>query len=134
MLFRSWGRSDGGFVDRVDPFTGAILDKNANHTLSESFRAALTLAVSDTVQIAPSFTYSSYRLHDSQFFYTELSDVPAGQLRNGTLVRQPYDDSFYVGAVKVMANLGAMELDSVSSYFQRLSDVWVDGKIGRAHV
>jgi len=122
----AWGRSDGGFVDRVDPFTGAILDKNANHVLSESFRAALTLAVSDAVQIAPFFTYSSYRLHDSQFFFAELSDVAAGQLRNGSLLRQPYNDSFYVGALKVTANLGAVELGSVSSYFHRSEDLWAD--------
>jgi outer membrane receptor protein involved in Fe transport len=122
----AWGRSDGGFVDRVDPFTGAIVDKNANHTLSESFRAALMLAVSDAVQIAPSFTYSSYRLHDSQFFFTKLSDVAAGQLRNGSLVGQPYDNSFYVGALKVTANLGAVELGAVSSYFHRSDDLWLD--------
>jgi outer membrane receptor protein involved in Fe transport len=122
----AWGRSDGGFVDRVDPFTGAIVEKNANHTLSESFRAALTLAVSDAVHIAPSFTYSSYRLHDSQFFFTELSDVAAGQLRNGSLLRQPYDDSFYVGALKVTANLGAVELGSVSSYFHRAENIMLD--------
>jgi outer membrane receptor protein involved in Fe transport len=122
----AWGRSDGGFMDRVDPFTGALLDKNANHTLSESFRAALMLAASDGLQIAPSFTYSSYRLHDSQFFFTELSDVAAGQLRNGSLLRQPYDDSFYVGALKVTANLGAVELGAVSSYLQRSSEFWID--------
>ena len=122
----AWGRSDGGFVDRVDPFTGAIVDKNANHTLSESLRAALTLAVSDAVQIAPSFTYSSYRLHDSQFFFTELSDVAAGQPRNGSVLRQPHDDSFYVGALKVAANLGGVELGAVSSYFHRSDDFLLD--------
>jgi outer membrane receptor protein involved in Fe transport len=113
-------------VDRVDPFTGAIVDKNANHTLGESFRAALMLAVSDGMQIAPSFTYSSYRLHDSQFFFTELSDVAAGQLRSGNLLRMPYDDSFYVGALKVTASLGAVELGAVSSYLHRSDDFWLD--------
>jgi len=34
----------------------------------------------------------------------------------------PYHDSVCVGALKVAANLGAVELDSVSSYFHR-SDV-----------
>ena len=122
----AWGRSDGGFVDRVDPFTGAIVDKNANHTLSESFRGALVLAVSDAVQIAPSFTYSSYRLHDSQFFFTDLSDVAAGELKNGSLMRQPYDDAFYVGALKIGTSLGALELTAVSSYFHRSEDVLLD--------
>ena len=122
----AWGRSDGGFVDRVDPFTGAIVDKNANYTVSESFHGALALAVSDAVQIAPSLIYSSYRQHDSQFFFTELSDVAAGQLRNASLVRQPYDDSFSVGALKVTASLGAVEFSAVSSYFHRSDDFVVD--------
>jgi outer membrane receptor protein involved in Fe transport len=115
----AWGRSDGGFVDRVDPFTGATVDKNANHTVSESFRGALALAVSDAVQIAPSLTYSSYRIHDTQFFFIDLSDVAVGQLRNGNLERQPQDDSFYVGALKVTASLSAVEFSAVSSYFHR---------------
>jgi len=122
----AWGRSDGGFVDRVDPFTGATVDKNANHTVSEAFRAALLLAASDAVQIAPSFIYSSYKLNDSQFFWTELSDVAAGELRNGSLLRQPYDDSFYVGALKITASLGAVELAAVSSYFHRSEDLLLD--------
>lgn len=122
----AWGRSDGGFVDRIDPFTGAIVDKNADHTLSESFRAALTLAVSDAVQIAPSITYSSYRMHDTQFFFTELSDVAAGQLRSGNLLRLPYDDSFYVGALKVTASLGAVDFSAVSSYFHRSDSFLLD--------
>jgi len=60
------------------------------------------------------------------YLYTELSDVAAGQLKNESLLRQPYDDSFYLGALKVAANLGAVELDSLSSYFHRLSDAWLD--------
>jgi outer membrane receptor protein involved in Fe transport len=122
----AWGRSDGGFVDRVDPFTGVIVDKNANHTVSESFRAALTLAVNDAVQIAPSFAYSSYRIHDTQFFFTDLSDVAAEQLRSANLLRLPYDDSFYVGALRVTAGFGAVELGAVSSYFHRSDDIWQD--------
>jgi len=122
----AWGRSDGGFVDRVDPFTGATVDKNANYTVSESFRGALALAVSDAVQIAPSLIYSSYHQHDTQFFFTEWSDADAGQLRNGNLVREPYDDSFYLGALKVTATLGAAELGAVSSYFHRSDSVVLD--------
>src|SRR6516164_7425656 len=122
----AWGRVDGGFVGHVDPFNGATVEKNANHTLSETFRGALALAVSDAVQIAPSLIYSSYRQHDSQFFFTELSDVAAGQLRNASLVRQPYDDSFSVGALKVTASLGAVEFSAVSSYFHRSDSFLLD--------
>ena len=122
----AWSRVDGGFVDRVDLVTAAILDKNDNRTVSESFRAALALAVTDSVQIASSLAYSSFSQHGSQFFFTELSDVGAGELRNGTLLHTPYDDSFYVGALKVTASLGAVDFSAVSSYFHRAENVLVD--------
>jgi outer membrane receptor protein involved in Fe transport len=124
----AWSRVDGGFVDRVDPFTStsAIVNENDNRTVSESFRAALLYSVSDAVQIAPSFAYSSFSQHGSQFFFTELSDVGAGELRNGTLLHTPYDDSFYVGALKVTASLGAVDFNAVSSYFHRAENVLVD--------
>jgi len=122
----AWRRSDGGFVDRVDPFTGTTVDHNANHLLSTSVRGALTFAPSDSVRIMPSLTYTSYDLRDSAFFFTQLSDVSAGQLRNGMLLRQPADDKFYLGALKVTARLGAVDLSAVSSYFSRTAAVLID--------
>jgi len=122
----AWRRSDGGFVDRVDPFTGATVDHNANHLLSTSVRGALTFAPSDSVRITPSLTYTSYDLHDSAFFFTELSDVSAGKLRNGMLLQQPADDTFYLGALKITARLGAVDLSAVSSYFDRAAAFLID--------
>ena len=122
----AWRRSDGGFVDRVDPFTGATVDHNANHLLSTSVRGALTFAPSDSVRITPTLTYTSYDLHDTAFFFTELSDINAGQLRNGMLLQQPADDTFYLGALKVTASLGAVDLSAVSSYFSRTAAILID--------
>lgn len=115
----AWGRSDGGYVDRVDQFTGITVDRNANHSASASLRGALTLAPRDGLQITPSLTYMSYGLHDQRFFLTDLSDVDAQQLKNGSLLQQPYDVAFYLGAVRVSATLGAARLTAVSSYFDR---------------
>ena len=39
-----WSRWDGGYVDRVDPITGATVDSNANRSRAQSIRAALLLA------------------------------------------------------------------------------------------
>jgi outer membrane receptor protein involved in Fe transport len=82
----AWRRSDGGFVDRVDPFTGATVDHNANHLLSTSVRGALTFAPSDSVRITPSLTYTSYDIHDSAFFFTELSNVSSYFSRSAALL------------------------------------------------
>jgi hypothetical protein len=47
-------------LDRIDPFTGASIDANANRLLSNTARVALALAPSDSVRIAPSLTYESF--------------------------------------------------------------------------
>ena len=115
----AWTRSDGGYVDRVDPFTQAPVERNANHSMSTSLRGALTLAPSESVQITPSLTYTSYNRHDQPYFFLDLSDVGAQKLKNGSLLRQPADETFYLGALKVTSTLGAANFSAVSSYFDR---------------
>jgi outer membrane receptor protein involved in Fe transport len=115
----AWTRLDGGYVNRVDPFTLTPVERNANHSLSTSLRGALTLAPSEAVQITPSLTYTSYNRHDQPYFFLNLSDVGAQQLKNGSLLRQPADEAFYLGALKLTATLGAANLSAVSSYSDR---------------
>jgi outer membrane receptor protein involved in Fe transport len=122
----AWRRLEGGFVDRVDPFTRAIVDHDANHSSSTTLRGALTLAPTAAVRITPSLTYTSYALHDSPVFFTNLSSVGTGQLLNGMLLRQPDRDTFYLGALKITARLGAVDLSTVSSYFHRTFATVVD--------
>src|SRR6516164_2372853 len=115
----AWARSDGGYVDRVDPFTKGVVDRNANHSENTSLRGALTFAPSEAVQITPSLTYTFYNRHDQPYFWINFSDVGAGQLKNGSLLRQPANAAFYLGALKVDAALGGAHFSSVSSYFDR---------------
>jgi iron complex outermembrane recepter protein len=114
-----WIRSDGGFIDRVDPFTGAIVDANANRTVSEVFRAALLFAPRDTLHIESSLMYQSESVHDTSSFYTYLSDPGAGILENGKLLRQPGDDEFALASLKLTANFATADLTALSAYFHR---------------
>ena len=122
----AWARSEGGYVDRVDPFTLVPVDRNANHSLSMSLRGALTLAPSETLQITPSLTYTSYKPHDPPYFLTDLSNVGARQFRNPSLLSQPFDLAFYLGALKLTATLSAARFAAVSSYFDRTAYFLVD--------
>jgi outer membrane receptor protein involved in Fe transport len=115
----AWARSDGGYVDRVDPFTQSVVDRNANHSGNTSLRGALTFAPSEAVQITPSLTYTSYERHDQPYFFINLSDVGAGLLMNGSLLRQPANAAFYLGGLRVDAALGGAHFSAVSSYFDR---------------
>ena len=115
----AWARSEGGYVDRVDPFSQAPVERNANHSVSASLRAALTLAPSEAVTITPSLTYTSYKPHDQPHFFTDLSDVSVQRLKNGSLLGQPFDLAFYLGSLKLTTTLSAARFTAVSSYFER---------------
>jgi iron complex outermembrane recepter protein len=117
--FAGWIRSDGGFIDRVDPFTGAIVDTNANRSVSEVFRGAMLFAPSDTLHIETSVMYQSERVHDTSSFYTYLSDPGAGILENGKLLQQPGDDDFALASLKLTATFATTELTALSAYFHR---------------
>ena len=124
--FSAWYRTEGGYVDRVNPFTLATVDANANRDTNRSLRGALTFAPTDSVQISPSVNYVYTSAHDSPSFYTYLSDPSAGRLDNGSLLQQPFTDKYYVGSVRVIGDLSVGELDSRTSYYHRQGDLAVD--------
>jgi iron complex outermembrane receptor protein len=128
MGFRvsAWYRRDGGYVDHVDPFTGAVVDRNSNWSESKSARVAVSVAPAESVLITPSLSYQSLRLNDTPIFYANLSNLDAGELRNGKLLRQPYDDSYALASLNLSADLPFAHLTAVGSYFRRSADALVD--------
>jgi iron complex outermembrane recepter protein len=126
--FSAWRRSEGGYVNRVDPFTHAVVDGNANRATSESVRGVLTYAPQpdSSLTITPSVNYVSSSARDSPSFFTYLSDPGAGSLNNGSLLRQPFDDRYYVGSLRVIGDTVLGQLDSRTSYYRRTGDLVVD--------
>lgn len=122
----AWYRREGGYVDHVDPFTGAIVDANSNWSVSKSGRVALSVAPADAVMITPSVSYQSVSLNDSPVFYENLSNLNAGVLRNGKLLRQPYEDSYTLAGLNLSADLEIGHLTAVASYFHRSADALID--------
>ena len=122
----AWLRSDGGFVDRVDPYTDTIVDKNANWVRSEEGNAAVTIAPSESLQITPSFRYRSTDVHDTSAFFLGLSDPARGVLSNGSGLTQYYRDRFTLGSIKAAAALGPADLVSVTAYIQRNANALED--------
>jgi outer membrane receptor protein involved in Fe transport len=115
----AWLRHDGGFVDRVDPYTDTIVDKNANWVRSKVGNVAVTVAPTSSVQITPSFRYQTADVHDTSTFFVDLSDRGSGILRNGSGLEQYYSDRFSLLSVKVAAAIGSSDLNSVTAYFRR---------------
>jgi iron complex outermembrane recepter protein len=121
-----WYRKDGGYVNRVDPFTGDTVDANSNYSESKAARLAIVYRPTDGVTITPSISYQSQESHDTSTFYEYLSNPQQGDFENGRLLRQPSTDSLYLPSVKVETNLGFADLTSVSSYYHREASTLFD--------
>ncbi len=115
----AWGRNDGGYVDRVDPLTGATVDKNANATQSVAVRGALAAVPVDGLKITPSIYYQSVHHEDSPVYFEYLSAPNQGDFNNGRLLAQPSTDKFFLPSLKIEADLGKAKLTSVTSYVDR---------------
>jgi iron complex outermembrane recepter protein len=122
----AWYRQDGGYVDHVDPFTGASLDRYSNDARTQALRLGFALEPAEAVRIAPSVAYQQYRIADSPVFYEYLSSPSDGVLENGKLLRQPAKDAFGVASLKLEARFRRSTLTAESSYFDRTARATVD--------
>jgi len=126
LRISAWYRDDGGYVDRVNPFTGATVDSDANRSSSRAVRAAVVVAATESLQFTPSFSYQSAGLHDSPIFYPYLSNPSAGVFNNGRLLRQPSTDSFSLASLKIEQQFRFAKLTAVTSYFDRSAQAIFD--------
>lgn len=120
----AWTRKDGGFVDRVatdaaGAFNGTTVDRRANHSEMQVFRAAVGFKPLSDVMITPSVYYQNSDVNDSGSYWVHLSDRDAGVLRNGNRLAQPASDRFVLPALKVEGTLGGVKIVNSMSYFRR---------------
>ncbi len=126
-------RRDGGWVDRVgytlnptaNPntpipvYNGTNSQSNANWQQTTTLRGALTLKVSDSVQITPSIYYQRLHINDTAAYWVALSNPSSGIFRNGNALPNGSTDPFYLGSLKVKWDLGSALLTSNTSYLSR---------------
>ena len=114
-----WYRHDGGWIDRVDPTTGAVVDSNANRADALTARLAFIIAPNASVKITPSVFYQNNRKHDVSTYWASSSNPSAGHFNNANPDRTPIPDEFYLPALKIEADLGKARLVANTSYFNR---------------
>ena len=122
----AWYREDGGYVDRVNPFTKALVGKNRNESRTDAFRLSFVVEPIDSARITPLFAYQSQRIADTSSFYEYLSDPGAGIIRNGKLLNQPIEDSFALSTAKLENRFGDANLIAAFSYFDRTATATID--------
>lgn len=122
----AWFRRDGGYVDRLNPLTGDIIDSRANWSQSKSIRASLSIAPTEFLTITPSLNYQDIYRHDVSTIYEYLSNIDGGVFNNGFLVQQPSDDKFYLPSLRIEGHFAGADLVSVTSYFHRDASILLD--------
>jgi iron complex outermembrane receptor protein len=135
-----WDRRDGGFVNRVDPITGAIVDRNANSNEKLALRVALAFRVNDNILITPSVYYQRTHIDDTGRFwvYRDFSEPSTGHFNNGNLLPEVSTDPWVLPSLKVEAHLPFADLTSTTSYLYRKLDELEDvsavfGAVGAAN-
>ncbi len=118
----AWYRKDGGYIDRVDPATGAAVSANSNSRDSSAVKLAMAFKPLEALTITPSIYYQDVYAHDASAFFVDLSNADKGVFRSGRVLAQPSEDRFVLPSVKLAADLGAVQLNATTSYFYR--DDW----------
>jgi outer membrane receptor protein involved in Fe transport len=115
----AWSRHDGGFVDRVDPISLALVEENSNWKQREAYSGAFAWEVSPRVSLVLAMDYQSINVNDTSAFFTVLSNPGEGILRNGKFAGQPYSDYYRLPSLRIIADLGFGRLVSETAFFER---------------
>jgi len=115
----AWYRSDGGWINRVDPNTGAQTEANANHSGTAMLRLAGIWQPASSFTVTPSIIYQSTKKHDESTYWPAYSNPGEGQFNNATPERIPVDDQWYLPALKLQWDLGKSQIISNTSYYHR---------------
>jgi outer membrane receptor protein involved in Fe transport len=124
-----WYRHDGGWIDRVDPTSRAVVDSRANRNNAAAVRLAFLWQPSEAVSITPSVMYQNSRKHDQSTFWDAYSDAPNGRFANASPERIPTPDEYYLPALKIEVDVGKTRVISNTSYYHRKEETGYQGSV-----
>jgi iron complex outermembrane recepter protein len=123
-----WYRRDGGWIDRIDPFTLATVQSNANYADTYVARIAAKWAATDYLTLTPSFLYQDRNLNDISVFWptdrgangqTVTSDPSSHRFLNADPSQRPEPDRYILPVLKAEADLETVSVISNTSYYDR---------------
>jgi outer membrane receptor protein involved in Fe transport len=114
-----WYRRDGGWIDHIDPYTGAVDDKNANHSDSTLLRLAFLWAPSDKWSFTPSIYYQDLKEHNISNYWPLYSNAGNNHFASADPNERNSPDTFYLPALKIQGDLGSVTFISNTSFYHR---------------
>jgi iron complex outermembrane recepter protein len=121
--FSGWFHSDGGFIDIENPYTGQILNRNANSETSYTLRPAFTYKPTDSLTITPAvFIQHQHTDAPPEYWRTDLPNPEQGAFASGYGWRspeQPATDDLVVPSLAIKFDFAGLSLQSDTSYVDR---------------
>jgi iron complex outermembrane recepter protein len=118
-----WFHSDGGFIDIEDPYTGQILNRNANSETSYTIRPAFTYQPTENLTITPAvFIQHEHSDAPPEYWRSDLPNTEPGAFVSGYGWRspqQPVTDDLTVPSLAIKYNFAGLSLQSDTSYVDR---------------
>jgi iron complex outermembrane receptor protein len=129
IRFSAWYRKDGGWIDRIDPTTLEVVDKNANSDGTAVMRLAALWQPTEAVRVTPSILYQNSQRNDVTIYWPEYSDPSANRYVSANPTARTEPDVFYLPSLNVQADMGKVTLISTTSYFHRDEISGYDGTL-----
>jgi outer membrane receptor protein involved in Fe transport len=114
-----WYRHDGGWIDRINPFTLNTVQKDSNYADDIVMRVAAKWAVNDSVTVTPSIIYQDRNTNDITAYWPIYSNPQGNVYKNADPDQRPEPDHYYLPAIKVETEVFGASLISNTSYFSR---------------
>jgi iron complex outermembrane recepter protein len=118
----AWYQSEGGFIDKEDPYSGAILKRNANASDSYVVRPAFTWAPVDGLTITPALFLQHVHSQDSNSYWQNYLPNPESGAHVSGSIPDPVTDDLNVSSLAIKYAFAGVSLQSDTSYLDRRSE------------
>jgi len=126
-----YDRHDGGYVDRINPVTLQLLDRNANTKDSLALRGAFAFKIAEDIKVTPAILFQDLHRGDGGRYFDIFSSVShgqaaVGQFVNARIIPERSIDTFVLPTIKVEAPLPFADLIASGSYIARHGHATLD--------
>src|SRR5271166_1238312 len=125
----AWYRYDGGWIDRIDPYSQQLQQKNANFDQTKVLRVALVWAPMDQLKVSPSFYFQDRYRNDVENYWGIYSNPGNNQFVDANPTQRTDPDTYWISALKIEGDLGAAKLISNTAFYRRREQTGYDGTI-----
>ena len=113
---------EGGYVDRVNGQTGAVVDGHANASREGAARITATFRPRDNLELTPSISYQVVDVDDASTFALAVSNPDSGVYRDDTPQARPVHDAMTLSSLRAALQLGGYELSALAAHVDQRAD------------